>query len=202
MLGWEPQVELDDGLEKTIAWYRAEDARIRLGWPDVGERELAEVAEVLESGHAHDGPEGAPSSRPSSRAACEVEHALAVSSGTAALHLAVLALGLEPGDEVLVPAYTFPATANVVALAGLRPVLVDVDPETMNIDPAKIEVGAAHEGAARRASLRPAGAGSRSCPTAAAARGRGRRARCALPRPRVRQPRPRSAASASTRARS
>src|SRR6185312_11548049 len=66
---------------------------------------------------------------------------IAVSSGTAALHLAVLALGLEPGDEVLVPAYTFPATANVVALAGLRPVLVDVEPETMNIDPARIEVG-------------------------------------------------------------
>src|SRR5690348_15109936 len=73
--------------------------------------------------------------------ACEVEHALAVTSGTAALHLAVLAFGLEPGDEVLVPAYTFPATANVVALAGLRPVLVDVDPETMNVDPARIEVG-------------------------------------------------------------
>ena len=82
-----------------------------------------------------------PSSRRSSPRACEVEHALAVSSGTAALHLAVLALGLEPGDEVLVPAYTFPATANVVALSGLKPVLVDVDPETMNIDPAKIEVG-------------------------------------------------------------
>src|SRR4051812_26470584 len=73
--------------------------------------------------------------------ACEVRHAVAVSSGTAALHLAVLALGLEPGDEVLVPAYTFPATANVVALAGLRPVLVDVDPETMNVDPAQIAVG-------------------------------------------------------------
>jgi len=54
----------------------------------------------------------------------------------------VLAFGLEPGDEVLVPAYTFPATANVVALAGLRPVLVDVDPETMNIDPARIDVRA------------------------------------------------------------
>jgi perosamine synthetase len=66
--------------------------------------------------------------------ACEVEHAVVVSSGTAALHLTILALGLEPGDEVLVPAYTFPATANVVALAGLRPVLVDVDPETMNLD--------------------------------------------------------------------
>ncbi len=74
-------------------------------------------------------------------AACEVEHAVAVSSGTAALHLAVLALGLEPGDEVLVPAYTFPATANVVALAGLQPVLVDVDPVTMNIDPKRVELG-------------------------------------------------------------
>src|SRR2546427_9562144 len=71
--------------------------------------------------------------------ACGVEYALAVSSGTAALHLAVLALGLEPGDEVIVPAYTFPATANVVALAGLRPVLVDVDPLTMNIDPEQLE---------------------------------------------------------------
>ena len=71
--------------------------------------------------------------------ACEVEHSVAVSSGTAALHLAVLALGIGPGDEVLVPAYTFPATANVVALVGARPVLVDVDPETMNIDAAKVE---------------------------------------------------------------
>ena len=74
-------------------------------------------------------------------AACEVEHALACTSGTAALHLAVLALGLEPGDEILVPAYTFPATGNVVELAGLKPVLVDVDPETMNIDPGRVEVG-------------------------------------------------------------
>ena len=73
-------------------------------------------------------------------AACEVEHAVAVSSGTAALHLAVLALGIGPGDEVVVPAYTFPATANVVALAGATPVLVDVDPATNNIDPAKVEV--------------------------------------------------------------
>ena len=72
--------------------------------------------------------------------ACGVEHAVAVSSGTAALHLAVLALDLSPGDEVIVPAYTFPATANVVALAGLKPVLVDVDPVTMNVDPAQVEL--------------------------------------------------------------
>jgi dTDP-4-amino-4,6-dideoxygalactose transaminase len=119
---------------------QGEDARIRLGWPDVGEAELAEVAEVLESGMLTMGPKVAEFEAEIARA-CEVEHALAVTSGTAALHLAVVAFGLEPGDEVLVPAYTFPATANVVALSGLKPVLVDVDPETMNIDPAKIEVG-------------------------------------------------------------
>jgi perosamine synthetase len=115
-------------------------ARIRLGWPDVGEPELAEVAGVLETGMLTMGPK-VPELEQLLADACAVEHAVAVSSGTAALHLAVLALGLEPGDEILVPAYTFPATANVVALAGLKPVLVDVDPETMNLDPDRVEVG-------------------------------------------------------------
>jgi perosamine synthetase len=119
---------------------QGESARIRLGRPDLGERELAEVAEVLESGMLTMGPKVEEFERLIA-GICEVEHALAVTSGTAALHLAVLACGLEPGDEVVVPAYTFPATANVVALSGLRPVLVDVDAETMNIDPAKIDVG-------------------------------------------------------------
>jgi len=72
-------------------------------------------------------------------AACETEHAVAVSSGTAALHVAVLALGIGPGDEVVVPAYTFPATANVVELAGATAVLADVDPDTFNLDLAKLE---------------------------------------------------------------
>jgi perosamine synthetase len=106
---------------------------IRLARPDVGEEELAEIAAVLESGQLTMGPKVEELERLLAEA-CGVEHAVAVSSGTAALHLAILALGLEPGDEVLVPAYTFPATANVVALAGLRPVLVDVDPVTMNLD--------------------------------------------------------------------
>jgi dTDP-4-amino-4,6-dideoxygalactose transaminase len=119
---------------------QGESARVRLGWPDTGEPELEEVREVLESGMLTMGPKVEEFEAGVARA-CEVEHALAVSSGTAALHLAVLAFGLEPGDEVLVPAYTFPATANVVALAGLRPVLVDVDPETMNLDPSRLEVG-------------------------------------------------------------
>ena len=119
---------------------QGEGARVRLGWPELGEAELAEVAAVLESGQLTMGPKVAEFEAEIARI-CETKHALAVTSGTAALHVAVLALGLEPGDEVLVPAYTFPATANVVALSGLKPVLVDVDAETMNIDPAKIEVG-------------------------------------------------------------
>jgi dTDP-4-amino-4,6-dideoxygalactose transaminase len=113
---------------------------VRLAWPDVGAEEAAAVAEVLESGRLTMGPK-VPEFERLLAGACGVEHAVAVSSGTAALHLAVLALGLPPGDEVIVPAYTFPATANVVALAGLKPVLVDVDPETMNIDPAQVEAG-------------------------------------------------------------
>ena len=114
--------------------------RIRLAWPDVGQEELDAVAAVLASGMLTMGALVGEFEEGLARA-CETEHAIAVSSGTAALHLAVLALDLQPGDEIVVPAYTFPATANVVAFAGLKPVLVDVDPETMNIDPAKIEVG-------------------------------------------------------------
>jgi perosamine synthetase len=113
---------------------------IRLARPETGAEELAEVAAVLESGMLTQGPVVAELERELA-AACETRHAFAVSSGTAALHLAVHALGLSPGDEILVPAYTFPATANVVALSGLKPVLVDVDPVAMNLDPGKLTVG-------------------------------------------------------------
>jgi dTDP-4-amino-4,6-dideoxygalactose transaminase len=114
---------------------------IRLARPDVGAAEAEAVAEVLESGQLTMGPKVEEFER-GLAVACGTEHAVVVSSGTAALHLAVLALGIGPGDEVLVPAYTFPATANVVAFVGAKPVLVDVDPWTMNLDPAKVEVGA------------------------------------------------------------
>jgi dTDP-4-amino-4,6-dideoxygalactose transaminase len=119
-------------------------AGIRLAFPEVGEEELAEIAAVLETGQLTMGPK-VEEFEALLAAAAGTEHAAAVSSGTAALHLAVLALGIGEGDEVLVPAYTFPATANVVALAGGHPVLVDVDPVTMNIDP---------EDAARRVTAR------------------------------------------------
>jgi perosamine synthetase len=113
---------------------------IPLARPDLGRREEDLVLEVMRSGRLSLGPVLERFEREFAGWLGTAD-AVAVSSGTAALHLAVLALGLEPGDEVLVPAYTFPATANVVALAGLKPVLVDVDPETMNVDPSRIEVG-------------------------------------------------------------
>jgi perosamine synthetase len=119
---------------------------IRLAWPDVGDEEAAEVAAVLETGQLTMGPKVA-EFEAALAAACEVPHAVAVSSGTAALHLSLLALDLGEGDEVLVPAYTFPATANVVALSGATPVLVDVDPVTMNVDPER--AGAAVTGRTR-----------------------------------------------------
>lgn len=70
---------------------------------------------------------------------CEVDHCLAVSNGTVALHLAMLALDVRPGDEVLVPSLTYIATANAVRYVGATPVFVDVDPNTWCIDPALLE---------------------------------------------------------------
>ena len=110
---------------------------VRLAFPELGEEELAEVRAVFESGALTMGPK-VEEFEELVAAACGVEHAVAVSNGPAALHLAVLALGIGDGDEVIVPAYTFPATANVVRLAGATPVLVDVDPATFNLDVGKV----------------------------------------------------------------
>jgi perosamine synthetase len=115
-----------------------EGAPIRLAQPDVGDAELAAVAEVIASGQLTMGPKVAEFERRIA-AACGVGEAVALSSGTAALHVALLALGIGPGDEVVVPAYTFPATANAVELCGARAVLADVDPETFNVDPARLD---------------------------------------------------------------
>ncbi len=106
---------------------------IRLARPDVGEAELDAISEVVSSGQLTMGSKVLELEDAVARAV-GTAHAAAVSSGTAALHVALLALEIGPGDEVIVPAYTFPATANVVELCGARAVLVDVDPDTFDLD--------------------------------------------------------------------
>jgi perosamine synthetase len=110
---------------------------IRLARPDVGEAELAAVADVLADGQLTMGPR-VDAFEHAIAAAVGTADAVAVSSGTAALHLALLAIGVGEGDEVVVPAYTFPATANAVRLCGATPVLVDVDPGTFLVLPEQV----------------------------------------------------------------
>ena len=100
--------------------------------PSIGEEEIAEVIDTLRSGWI---TTGAKASRFEQQLAAllGVPEALAVSSGTAALHLALRVLGVRAGDDVIVPAYTFTATAEAVTYLGARPVLADVDPVTCNL---------------------------------------------------------------------
>jgi dTDP-4-amino-4,6-dideoxygalactose transaminase len=101
--------------------------------PSLGDAEIAEVVATLRSGWLTTGPR-VKRFEEGFGAAVGARHALAVCSGTAALHLAVEALGLQPGEGVLVPAMTFAATAEVVRYMGAVPVLVDCDPVTLNMD--------------------------------------------------------------------
>jgi dTDP-4-amino-4,6-dideoxygalactose transaminase len=105
--------------------------------PAVGDEEIEAVAETLRSGWLTTGPRAAELER---RVAEMVgaKHAVAVSSGTAAIHLALVALGIGPDDEVITSPITWPATANVVVHAGARPVFVDVRDSDLNIDPAEV----------------------------------------------------------------
>ena len=103
--------------------------------PEIGEEEISEVVDCLRSGWLTTGPrvkrfEEAFAER------LGVKHALAVNSGTAGLHLALEAAGVGPGDKVVTTVMTFTATAEVARYLGADPVFVDIDPETLNMDPA------------------------------------------------------------------
>jgi dTDP-4-amino-4,6-dideoxygalactose transaminase len=99
---------------------------------------LAAVARVIDSGRFLFGPDVQQLER-SVAELCGVEHAIACASGSDALLLALMALEIGQGDEVIVPSFTFFATASAVTRVGARPVFVDIDPRTFNIDPARIE---------------------------------------------------------------
>jgi perosamine synthetase len=106
--------------------------------PSFGVAEERAVVDVLRSGWVSQGPKVAEFER---RFAEYVgaDEAIAVSSCTTALHLALLGAGVEPGDEVLCPSLSFVATANAIVYAGAKPVFVDIDPVTFNIDPSGVE---------------------------------------------------------------
>ncbi|MCX7521045.1 DegT/DnrJ/EryC1/StrS family aminotransferase [Microbacterium sp. STN6] len=111
---------------------------MRLNLPLTGAEELAAVAEVLESGYLTQGPKAA-TLEALVNDTVGTEHAFAVSSATTGLHLALVGLGVKPDDEVIIPDFSFPATANVVVQLGAIPVFVDIEPDTFNLAPALLE---------------------------------------------------------------
>lgn len=112
--------------------------QIPLARPEIGAREKELATEVLDSGRLSLGPAGERFERELA-AWLGVEEAVAVSSGTTALHLGVRALGWGGGDEVLTSPFSFVASANCLLYEGVRPVFCDVDPVTLNLDPAAVE---------------------------------------------------------------
>jgi dTDP-4-amino-4,6-dideoxygalactose transaminase len=106
--------------------------------PEIGDEEIHSVVETLRSGWLTTGPKAKTFEEDFSKY-IGTGHAVAVNSGTAALHLALDAIGIGPGDEVIVPTMTFTATAEVVIYLGARPILVDCEPDTLNLDPSDVE---------------------------------------------------------------
>jgi dTDP-4-amino-4,6-dideoxygalactose transaminase len=107
--------------------------------PDIGKEEIAEVVDSLRSGWITTGPKARRFETEFAAFLGGGLEAVSVNSATAGLHLALEALGIGPGDEVITTPYTFTATAEVIRYLGAHPVFVDIDPATFNIDPAGIE---------------------------------------------------------------
>jgi dTDP-4-amino-4,6-dideoxygalactose transaminase len=111
---------------------------ISIAKPLIEDAEKQAVLEVLDSGMLAQGPR-VKAFEEAFAEMCGVEHAIATSSGTTALHVALLANGIAAGDEVITSPFTFIASANSVLFTGAKPIFVDIDPVTFNIDPAQIE---------------------------------------------------------------
>lgn len=117
---------------------RSKDRFLVFGAPVIEDAEIQEVVASMKSGWLGTGPKVARFEKDFA-AYTDAENAIAVNSCTAALHLSLLAASLQPGDEVITTPLTFCATINAIIHAGAKPVLADVDPVTMNIDPVQVE---------------------------------------------------------------
>lgn len=106
--------------------------------PIIGKEERRAVDRVLRSGGLAQGPEVAAFEKEFSHHV-NGRHSVALNSGTSALHMAFIAAGIKAGDEVIVPSFSFAATANSVALAGATPIFIDIEEDYFNLDPSKIE---------------------------------------------------------------
>ncbi len=111
---------------------------IPLSAPDITDAEIDAVTSVLRTPRLSLGPQ-TEAFESAMATLARVPHAVAVSSGTAGLHLTLLALNIGPGDEVIVPSFTFIAVANAVRYVGAHPVFADIDPATLNLDPSSVE---------------------------------------------------------------
>jgi len=118
--------------------FRARTAFLPFSRPTIGQEEIDEVVDSLRSGWITTGPKAERFEREFA-AFTGARHALALSSATAGLHIGLIALGLRPGDEVIVPPLTWAATVNMIELLGARPVFVDVHPGTLQIDERQVE---------------------------------------------------------------
>lgn len=115
---------------------------IPINGPQIGEEEIKAVVKVMKSGVLTHGLGAGPTVTKFEKKFAKfmkARHAIAVNTGTSALHLAITGAGIKRGHEVILPSFTFVATAEVIAMAGAKPVFVDIDPETYNISPRKIE---------------------------------------------------------------
>lgn len=123
-----------------MRWPVARQSFLPFAPPTLGEEEIAEVVDTLRSGWITTGPKVKRFEQKFAEAVgAPRNEALSLSSCSAGLHLAMIAHGIGPGDEVIIPSLTFAATANVVEHEGAKPVLVDVDPVTLCIDPDAVE---------------------------------------------------------------
>jgi len=115
---------------------------IPINQPQIGEEEIQAVVRVMRSGYLTSGlgagPEVTKLEKDFAKFA-EAKHAIAVNTGTAALHSAIAAVGMKSGDEAILPSFTFVATAEAIVLAGGKPVFADIDPETYDLAPEAIE---------------------------------------------------------------